>query len=78
MEAGVKYNIDEISLSGESIAPKHHADEFIGQCGVVVRDQIPITIQEWHKTKEGREVSFVDEGAKNMLWDTLIAHFTLP
>ena len=42
------------------------------------RDQIRISIQEWHKPKEGRLVSFVDERAKNRLWDTLISHFNLP
>ena len=78
LQEGVKFNIDVISLSGEPVAPKSHADKFTRQCGVIVRDQIPISTQEWHKPKEGRLVSFVDERAKNRLWDTLISHFTLP
>ena len=78
LQEGVKFNIDVISLSGVPVGPKSHADKFVGQCGVIVRDQIPISTQEWHKPKEGRLVSFVDERAKNRLWDTLISHFTLP
>ena len=78
MEAGVKYNIDEFSLSWEPIAPESHVGKFVAQCGVIVRDQIPISIQEWHKPKEGREVSYVDERVKDHLWDTLMSHFTLP
>jgi hypothetical protein len=74
---GIKYNIDEIKEDGEPIAPKKNADKFIRQCGVIVRDQIPITVQEWNKPKEDRGVSFVDERAKNLLWDTLMSHFTL-
>ena len=78
MEAGVKYNIDAFSLSWEPIAPESHVGKFVSQCGVIVRDQIPISIQEWHKPKEGRLVSYVDERAKNQLWNTLMSHFTLP
>ena len=54
LEAGVKYNIDVTSLSGEPVAPASHADKFVAQCRVIVRDQIPISIEEWHKPKEGR------------------------
>ena len=74
----IKLNIDEVAEDGEPIAPEKNARKFINQCGVIVRDQIPITVQEWNKPKEDRGVSFVDERAKNTLWDMLIAHFTLP
>jgi hypothetical protein len=58
---GIKYNIDEVAADGEPIAPTQNARKFISQCRVIVRDNIPITIQEWNKPKEDREVSYVDE-----------------
>ena len=77
MPDGIKYNIDEIKEDGEPIAPKKNADKFIRQCRVIVRDQIPITVQEWNKPKKDQGVSFVDERAKNTLSDMLMSHFTL-
>lgn len=77
--AGEKFAILEVATDGEPIAPKENRRKFINQCGVVVRDQIPITTHQWHKPKvdDGR-VTFVDERAKQVLWDTLMAHFILP
>jgi hypothetical protein len=75
---GIKYNIDEVIANGEPIAPAQNARKFISQHGVIVRDNIPITIQEWNKPKEDREVSYVDERSKNLLWDMLMSHFNLP
>ena len=74
---GVKYNIDEVSLSGEPTAPLAHVKKWTAICGVVVRDQIPISTQEWHQPKEGNK-SFVSDRAKNKLWDKVISYFTLP
>ena len=59
------------------MAPKKNADKFIRQAGVIVRDQIPITIQEWNKPKADG-VSYVDDRSKEVLWKTLMANFTLP
>jgi len=41
-----------------------------------VRDNVPISIQEWNKPKVG--TSYVDSRSKDFLWDTLKSHFTLP
>jgi len=40
----IKLNIDEAAEYGEPIAPEKNARKFINQCGVIVRDNIPITI----------------------------------
>ncbi|KAM0840839.1 hypothetical protein ACQ4PT_059392 [Festuca glaucescens] len=48
-----------------------------GECGVLVRDRIPITIREWNKTKNVSESEVADR-YKDMLFDDLMAHFTLP
>ena len=49
LKEGVKYNIDAIKTNGEPIEPKNIANKFIHQCRVLVKDQIPISIQEWKK-----------------------------
>ena len=74
----IKFNIDEVTEDGEPIAPEQNARKFINQCGVIVRDNIPITIREWNKKKVEQGVSYVDERSKNLLWDTLMSHFNLP
>jgi len=72
------YTITEVSELGEPLEPKKCANAFVKQCGVIVRDRIPITIREWHKPKNAFGVSFVDERYKESLWNELISHFTLP
>ena len=79
MKEGVKYNIDSIKASGEPLTPKNIANKFVRQCGVLVKDQLPISLQEWRKPAKPRpDVTFVDKNQKDLLWDTLMEHFTLP
>ena len=40
-----RYNIKVIGEDGRPILPVSHAMVFISQCGVIVRDIIPITVQ---------------------------------
>ncbi|KAK1691850.1 hypothetical protein QYE76_008547 [Lolium multiflorum] len=80
LSEGVRFDIVEIVQDGRPTAPDKAAKLFISQCGVVVRDCIPITVREWHKPKaeEAEEGHYVDDVAKNNLWRRLMAHFTLP
>ena len=79
MKEGVKYNIDSIKASGEPLTPKNIANKFVRQCGVLVKDQLPISIQEWKEPKTKRpDVTWVDDRAKQKLWESLMEHFTLP
>ena len=73
----VKYNIDGIGLSVQPTAPEAHVKKWIAICGVIVRDNIPISTQEWHQPKEGNK-TFVSDRAKELLWAKLISYFTLP
>ena len=58
-----------------SIPRKH----FSAQCGVLVRDIIPISIHQWYKSKnEDPQVSYVNDRQKDDLWSELKANFTLP
>ena len=79
MDGNQRFTIDEIEDNGRPIAPKEHARMFVNQGGVIVRDNLPITIQEWIKPKNvGDLASYVDERTKDLLWQKLIAHFILP
>ena len=46
--------------------------------GVLVRDRVPISIREWKKKKDDPLISFVSERQKDLLWDSITAHFNLP
>ena len=79
MDPNQRLSIDEIAANGKPMEPKEHATKFVNQCGVIARDTIPITIQEWNKpTKAGDGVSYVDDRAKDDLWNKLMANFNLP
>ena len=79
LKEGVKYNIDAIKTNGKPSAPKNIANKFVRQCGVLVRDQLPISIQEWKEPAKKRpDLTFVDDKAKDLLWESLMEHFTLP
>ena len=79
LKDGVKYHIESTKLSGEPLTPKNVADKWTRQCGVLVKDKLPISIQEWKEPKTKRPgVTWVDDRAKKDLWESLMEHFTLP
>ena len=44
-----------------------------------MKDQLSISLQEWREPAKPRpDLTFVDDGQKGLLWDTLMEHFTLP
>jgi hypothetical protein len=49
----------------------------VKQCGVLVRDYIPITVREWHRPKD-RGLLYVSDKGKDRLWRKLMVNFTLP
>ena len=71
-----RFKIEEVAADGKPIHPAQNANRFISQCGVIVRDSIPISIQEWNKPKADG-VSYVDDRSKDELWNTLMTNFTL-
>ena len=79
LKDGVKYHIKSIKPSGEPLTPKNIANKWTHQCGVLVKDQLPISIQEWKEPKTKRpDVTWVDDRAKEKLWESPMEHFTLP
>ena len=79
MSSDEKFEIIEIAPDGEPIEPIRTKNAFSAQCGVFVRDKIPISIQQWYKPKEeDPKVSYVNDMQKEDLWTQLKANFTLP
>ena len=65
--------------NGEPEHPKEFCRKFTSQAGVLVRDHVPINIQEWHKPKNAESgASYVNDTMKTFLWDTLLTKFSLP
>ena len=66
LKEGVKYNIEAIKPNGEPLAPKKIADKFVRQCGVLVKDQLLISLQEWREPAKPRPgVTFDDDRQKH-------------
>ena len=79
MSSDEKFEIIQIARDGQPIEPYRTKKAFVAQCGVLVRDKIPISIQQWYKPKnEDPEVSYVNEMQKENLWTELKSNFTLP
>ena len=73
------YIITEVDPNtGEPFQPKNNAKKFVNHYGVLVRDRVPISIREWKKKKDDPLISFVSEREKDLLWDSVTAHFNLP
>jgi hypothetical protein len=56
----VRYRIEVVSVDGEPTAPDDVAKKIVKQCGVLVRDYIPITVQEWNWPSSGGVPYFGD------------------
>jgi hypothetical protein len=65
LNSNQKLSIDVIAPNGKPLEPNQHATKFINQCGVIVRDTIPITVQEWNEPKKAHVgASFVKKDPK--------------
>ena len=79
MRSDERFEIIAIARDGKPIEPIRTRDAFRAQCGVLVRDKIPISIHQWlNPKKEDPQVSYVADMQKEDLWTTLKADFTLP
>ena len=76
----VRYSIERVADDGNPLEPEDHCRKFINQCGVIVRDMVPINLIEWNKPKTGANVgaSYVDKRLKKLLCDTLFINFSVP
>ena len=54
-----KFEIIEIAPDGEPIEPIRTKKAFSAQCGVLVRDRIPISIQQWYKPAKDEDAEGV-------------------
>ena len=70
MDARTHYTFEVIFPTGEPKLPK--------QCGVLVRDHVPISVREWNKRKGAADSDYVAERYKDDLWNDRMSHFNLP
>ena len=75
MKEHERYRIEKIAADGAPELPEDVAQKYVKQCGVLVRDHIPITVREWIKPKEGG-VFYVGEKAKEKLFEKMMDNFT--
>jgi hypothetical protein len=81
LDARTHYTFEVILPTGKPKLPKKVADTFKKQCGVLVRDHIPISVWEWivsMSPKGAHDSEYVTERYKESLWNDLMAHFNLP
>ena len=79
MRSDERFTITAIARDGQPIEPLWNKKEFTTQCGILVRDMIPISIELWNQPKdEELQVSFVEDRQKADLWKALKVNFTLP
>ena len=61
--------VTHVSPKGEPLAPKTARAKFSSQCGIIVREKIPITVKDW---------DHVSNGHKEVLWKELKKIFQFP
>ena len=71
-------SIDVVADDGRPLKPEDNCRKYVGQCGVLVRDTIPITIAEFNKPKKANVgASYVEKRIKELLWDMLLTYFSI-
>ena len=71
------FMIEKIGADGGPTAPKLRK-QLVQQCGVLVRDYVPITFREWKPIKGTQDCYVVGPVAKDALWKRLKKNFVLP
>ena len=72
----MRYRIEEVGLDG-SPAPDNVYRIFVKSCGVIGRDTVPISVQEWNRPSSGGD-SYVSDVVKNSLFTKVMVNFLLP
>ena len=78
MRPDERFTITKIADDGQPIEPKRTKDTFVSQCEAIVRDSVPISVQQWNKSKDDPEVTYVQDRQKDDLWTSLMINFSLP
>jgi len=53
-----------------------HATKYVGHCGYLVKDQIPISAREWREKRGAPEISFLSNRDKELVWKAVTAVFS--
>ena len=66
MDDGARISIDKVGDNGDPLEPAESRRKFISQCGVLVRDMVPIMLEELHKPEDDNDgASYVDQRRKD-------------
>ena len=77
MKDNQRFIIEKICAEGAPTHPEVRK-KFIQQCGVLVRDYVPIIFREWKPVKGTPDCYVVGPAAKKALWIRLMKNFVLP
>ena len=76
---GAKLSIDEVSIKGKPEKPDGIYTKYVAQCGVFVRDMVPITVAEWNEPKKTNfGAKYLEQRIKDTLWESILSSFSLP
>lgn len=70
--------ITAIDEEGAPSAPTYARTKFVNQVGYIVRENIPISFKAWKEAKDLEPADVVPEQEKQLCWEQLMSHFTLP
>ena len=73
----MKLHLTRLEDDGEPVEPKEVARKFVTQCGVIVRERVPISIRKW-KSTDPNEMHVLPDTEKNMLWSDIKEIFEFP
>jgi len=62
---------------GEPTEPKEIARKYVSQCGVIVRERVPISIRKWRST-DPNEPYVLANTEKEMIWTDVKEIFRFP
>ena len=70
------FRIEFVDAEGQPIG--NVRNKFVHQCGVVVRDNVPISLSEWNQIKGIDGNYYVTDRNKDVCWAKLMRFFSLP
>ena len=76
---GAKLSIEEVAANGRPEKPEGIYTKYVSQCGVLVRDMVPITVAEWNQPKKKNiGATYLEQRIKDVLFDSMLESFSLP
>ena len=76
---GAKLPIEEVAANCRPEKPEGIYTKYVSQCGIVVRDMVPIIVAEWNQPKKKNiGATYLEQRIKDVLFDSMLESFSLP